>query len=87
MRPVNRGMEEKVNNPTRWRPDDSRNVRTVSESPGDISGAWNSAGNFSHLRRMALNLRKREKSAKPGIANKRLLAGRDQDYLLKLLTG
>lgn len=45
------------------------------------------AENFSRLRRMALNLLKREKSEKLGIANKRLLAGWDHDYLLKLLTG
>jgi hypothetical protein len=43
------------------------------------------AENFSRLRRMALNLLQREKSEKLGIANKRLMAGWDQDYLLKTL--
>jgi predicted transposase YbfD/YdcC len=44
------------------------------------------AENFSRLRRMALNLLRRNKTEKMGIANKRLLAGWDHDYLLKLLT-
>jgi len=45
------------------------------------------AENFSRLRRISLNLLKRETTEKLGIANKRLLAGWDHDYLLKLLTG
>lgn len=45
------------------------------------------AENLSRLRRIALNLLKRETAEKLGIANKRLLAGWDHDYLLKLLTG
>lgn len=45
------------------------------------------AENFSRLRRMALNLLKSETTERLGIKNKRLLAGWDHDYLLKLLTG
>jgi len=45
------------------------------------------AENLSRLRRIALNLLKRETTEKLGIANKRLLAGWDHDYLLKLVTG
>ena len=44
------------------------------------------AENLSRLRRIALNLLKRETTEKASIANKRLLAGWDHDYLLKLLT-
>jgi hypothetical protein len=44
------------------------------------------AQNLSRLRRIALNLLKREPTEKASIANKRLLAGWDHDYLLRLLT-
>lgn len=46
----------------------------------------NGAENFSRLRRLALNLLKRDKSVKVGIQNKRLKAGWDAHYLLRLLT-
>lgn len=46
-----------------------------------------SAENFSRLRRIALNLLRREKTKKRGIKGKRLNAAWDHDYLLKLLTG
>ncbi|HYE19594.1 MAG TPA: ISAs1 family transposase [Tepidisphaeraceae bacterium] len=44
------------------------------------------AENLSRLRRLALNLLKRDRSAKIGIAGKRLKAGWDEHYLLRLLT-
>jgi predicted transposase YbfD/YdcC len=43
------------------------------------------AENFSRLCRLALNLLKRDKTKKAGIAGKRLAAGWDHDYLLNLL--
>jgi hypothetical protein len=42
------------------------------------------AQNFSMLNRIALNLLKNEKSAKVGVKGKRLKAGWDNDYLIKL---
>lgn len=44
------------------------------------------AENFSRLCRLGLNLLKRDKTKKVGIASKRLAAGWDHDYLLNLLT-
>jgi predicted transposase YbfD/YdcC len=46
-----------------------------------------SAENFSRLRRIALNLLRRETTKKRGIKVKRLNAAWDHDYLLKLLAG
>jgi predicted transposase YbfD/YdcC len=43
--------------------------------------------NFATLRHMALNLLKQEVTLKGGVKAKRLLAGWDQDYLLKVLSG
>jgi hypothetical protein len=43
--------------------------------------------NFSILRRTALSLLKNEPTAKVGIKNKRLMAGWDDNYLLKVLLG
>jgi predicted transposase YbfD/YdcC len=47
----------------------------------------NSAENLAILRRIALNLLKRETTAKCGVKAKRLKAGWSEDYLLKVLIG
>jgi len=47
--------------------------------------AGHAAQNFSLLNRIALNLLKHDKSAKVGIRGKRLVAGWDNDFLLRLL--
>jgi len=43
--------------------------------------------NFSILRRTALSMLKNETSIKVGVKNKRLIAGWDEDYMLKVLLG
>ena len=45
------------------------------------------ARNLAVLRKIALNLLKREKSSKGGVATKRRRAGWDDDYFLKVLAG
>ena len=47
----------------------------------------NADTNFSLLRRHALSLLKNQRTAKVGIKNKRLSAGWNDDYLLKVLIG
>lgn len=47
--------------------------------------AGNAAQNFSLINRITLNLLKNEMSAKVGVKGKRLKAGWDNDYLLKIL--
>ncbi len=46
----------------------------------------NAAENFSLMNKIALNLLKNEKSIRLGVKNKRLKAGWDNDYMLKVLT-
>jgi hypothetical protein len=47
----------------------------------------NGAENFAVLRHIALNLLRRETSAKRSIKGKRMKAALDDKYLLKVLTG
>ena len=47
----------------------------------------NAAENLSRVRRIALMLLKREKTAKVGVKARRKKAGWDRDYLLKVLQG
>ncbi|MDP3055796.1 MAG: ISAs1 family transposase, partial [Methylobacter sp.] len=47
----------------------------------------NSAANMAVIRHIALNLLKSEKTARVGVKNKRLKAGWDEDYLLKVVLG
>lgn len=46
-----------------------------------------SAENASRIRRLALNLLRREKTCKAGVKAKRLKAALDENYLLKVITG
>lgn len=46
-----------------------------------------SAANMTVIRHIAINLVKSEKTVKVGVKNKRLKAGWDEDYLLKIVTG
>ncbi len=47
----------------------------------------NAAENLSRVRRLALMLLKREKTAKVGVKARRKKVGWDRDYLLKVLLG
>ncbi len=44
------------------------------------------AENFSMMNKIALNLLKNEKSVKVGVKTKRLKAGWDESYMMKVLT-
>jgi len=50
------------------------------------AGAGYAAENLATLRRMALNMLKKDKSKKRGIRAKQLSAGWNHPYLLKLLS-
>ena len=45
----------------------------------------NCAANMGMINKIALNLLKKEKTAKVGIKNKRLMAAWDEQYLMKVL--
>jgi predicted transposase YbfD/YdcC len=47
----------------------------------------NGAENVAVLRHIALNLLRREKTSRGSLKGRRKKAGRDNDYLLKVLTG
>jgi hypothetical protein len=47
----------------------------------------NGDANMAVVRHIALNLVKTEKTVKLGVKNKRLNAGWDENYLLKIVTG
>ena len=51
----------------------------------NVSRKNNATQNYSILLKIALNLLKKEKTETQGIAGKRLKAGRNKDYLLKVL--
>jgi predicted transposase YbfD/YdcC len=59
---------------------------SFSEDASRIRNGY-AAENFSRLRRIALNLLKRETTEKLGIKGKRLRSAWDEQYLLKVLTG
>ncbi|RJY01907.1 ISAs1 family transposase, partial [Parashewanella spongiae] len=46
----------------------------------------NAAENMAIMNKTALNMLKNEKTAKVGIKSKRLKAGWDEEYLMKVLT-
>ena len=54
---------------------------------GQRMRSGNSDANMAVVRHIALNLVKTEKTVKLGVKNKRLNAGWDEDYLLKIVTG
>ena len=54
---------------------------------GQRARTGNSAANMSIIRHIAINLIKAEKTAKVGVKTKRLKAGWDEDYLLKVILG
>jgi hypothetical protein len=65
--------------PRRWPNTSGDDDRRIRKDHG--------AENFSRLCRMALNLLKNDPILKVGVKAKRLRAGWDEPYLLRLLTG
>lgn len=57
------------------------------DEDGQRARVGNSAANMAVIRHIALNLVNAEKTAKVGVKNKRLKAGWDEDYLLKVVMG
>jgi len=55
------------------------------DEDGNRTRKGNSAANLAVIRHIALNLVKAEKTAKVGIKTKRLMAGWENDYLLKIM--
>lgn len=68
-----------VENSLHWRLDVSFNEDQWRSKLG------NAASNIAVLNKMALNLLKKETTAKVGIKNKRLMAGWDETYLTKVI--
>ena len=68
-----------VENSLHWRLDVSFNEDQWRSKLG------NSAANIAVFNKMALNLLKKETTAKVGIKNKRLMAGWDETYLTKVI--
>jgi hypothetical protein len=61
----------------------------IRHEPASVRARWKHPPvefNLSRLRRIALNLLKRDTSVKIGIAGQRLKAGWDEHFLLRLLT-
>jgi predicted transposase YbfD/YdcC len=69
-----------VENKLHWQLDVSFNEDSNRLRSGDA------AKNFALMNKIALNLLENEKSIKLGVKNKRLKAGWDNDYMLKVLT-
>ena len=69
-----------VDNKLHWQSDVS-----VNEDYNRLRSG-NAAENFALMNKIALNLLKNEKSIRLGVKNKRLKAGWDIDYMMKVLT-